>query len=1707
MNNDTTTIEKKEPLPLESLAPLSEQNAAREKEKGLYWNRLLTGNLATVPLEVRRKAGADNEAEPAEIRDYRLASNINRSWVVDHKGMSREQVQAAWPELRLNMAKELGVDDDEQELYAALSIQQEEEPRRRQVRDLYQEAYGSSLRGENKPLPEDATHRRIWELAREEAESEREEYMPLAEALSAGWTALKSMESDVFPVPDMFAGGAGLMQAVDALADMEPAERAKVYEVARSLESTRQLDDGTLNLGRGMLRRVRRGVADLRHSLVQGIGHMGTALTKAAGETLDSETLQSGAEYMDKRLRTLDELRRVAQGEVYPVKLGDDSSFAEELALDAAGAAPGAALAFMGGAGFGALTLAGTGAAVAEARHRSPEGRQELQTAAGIVGGALQAGIYMGMSRLGAQMLDRSINHFLKARNAGLKGYSLAALNTLSTLTAENAKLLLAGKAAQVAELGMQELAARVDRVASNIAWEAYGDNILDIETNMREAAMNLPFILIAAGRAALHHFRSPDIVLQNRPLLAEWGVDDALLRRIMEAPDSQTRTKLLRDTFRGSRRWGGAGSLEECVRALRLLNTDYQTDFKNEQVVRQFLNLPAGKNMELRPPESVQTIAQKMKVQDPEILKRKDCVDYMRLWDEWNQKGQGDWWREEANFNERLTRYAMMRAYPKSQVPPEYRLDGYYNPHQVQVVQLLRKDLQTEIVSLSYRLLMNMESLSSLTHTYQSAGHAREHTEKRRCRFISKVCEAVERRMLGEDPKTIFAEFNQWLITQYDNLRRVPGYDSHWMQEAEKQRLLDIADKRIKKQRLNNWKSHPELKKFYAISMGAQACAETLAELIPHCADFQQLLTQGYSPEHVVPHLLGLDFAGQLDAATWKPQALDPATRNMADYEIRLAQNSELCNRYMQLSGHSLESTPDGQGGQLWRLPRPDGSDSEWFATAEEAINSLAGNVKNLFLPMGEGMLYKNIEKAYRYDAFGKLVFHQSLMYRLPQRAISLFDHMGRTAAEDLRQQWLGNATQYALGLEFAPDKDNWFRYKGKRLQYGIKEMKKSNDAFLLTQRKVETPYSMIKSRFFVYWHRLLSSGWVAPEDVADALVQAGEITRKKRNEVIAQGQPRRIYWKNKPGAERRRLQRRYPDGMLPGNIHVVNSFLARRMSQLNMLYLLSDLQQAQLPPSVREWFYSSAFCQVHREKKERYTKGPVGRENRTTAEVIQGFIPRVQEIRKLRESEKGLKLSELMREAYQPSDARRYEQGWCFAVGGASAFRSAGQSFWNLLEDPARGWQLLTPAERSELHNAIRDICGERSPEAALQELSDVLREYPGLRAYSADIRLGGQVKRMEFTPSGFPEGAALARDVVMPEAQMKHPHIVKNGFTVDEHASLPAEWAQDARVLPALQLQSELRRQVSAAPYTDEEGIWWKQERYGGVDGKYPPGLDNRWTPEPGLESFMNFFARVAELGHAYGAKGQLNVCGVSMGGIRPGELDMEQLRHVTVYRTYRMPELQVRLMPGEPNAANPYQRKPYIVHSADGVPLFPKRMAHSREEIMQSFAPLNTFKSDLERAYDYYTNRHRRRKQVDDYLKELLDRRAASAEAWYEANESSISNAELFMQLFQDNRVSYHLEGKDPTRLTRGEALVAELSRLMLLAEYGVEREAHVAQLVEFCGRVNSSREDKQLLHAALYRIVSPEPDRLKKEELPRDEEDRNLDLSPEDAEYY
>ena len=71
--------------------------------------------------------------------------------------------------------------------------------------------------------------------------------------------------------------------------------------------------------------------------------------------------------------------------------------------------------------------------------------------------------------------------------------------------------------------------------------------------------------------------------------------------------------------------------------------------------------------------------------------------------------------------------------------------------------------------------------------------------------------------------------------------------------------------------------------------------------------------------------------------------------------------------------------------------------------------------------------------------------------------------------------------------------------------------------------------------------------------------------------------------------------------------------------------------------------------------------------------------------------------------------------------------------------------------------------------------------------------------------------------------------------------------------------------------------------------------------------------------------------------------------------------------------------------------------------------------------------------------------------------------------------------------------------------MLLAEFGTNREQNVQELVNFCSKLRTSQQDKELLQTVLHRVVSPEPNRLRDIERLIPEDDGENEPSDDDAE--
>ena len=794
-----------DPQPAEADMP-----ATTEEEKERYWQRVLTGNPETVPADVIRQACADDPAVPEEENTYDLLTGINRSWYADHHPEeSREELLLRWADVRRSLAEELNVANDEREVFTALADEKPMEERRRLARETYGRAYLAALHGEARPepspgvSPEDREHlQNICRRAEQDAEEKMARVRPLVDVVADGMDAFIATEQEVAPPLSLRVYGdkMRLMEACYRLAEMPQEDRELLYYMAADKLRKRVKPDSAEPEGflSTAARSYRRGFTDIGTGLAQGLGHIGVATGRRLGHFLDLPSVNAAADTAEGGLRVLDEIREAAQQDVLPLDLGEGAGLAEQYFVEAMGNVPAAALALCGGVGFGVLGLSGMGQSVSEARRRAPENSQELQLAAGAVGGCVQAGICALMGRVGGKLLEQNLTAFARAHGRGIGAYSLAALRTSGGVAAEGGKMLAAVRLGQAAEQGAQELAAQAEQRASNINWQEFGDNLTDIEANMREAAVNLPFVLMGAGKASLHHFRCRRQLLDPQGGAGEWGLKPEELARIAAEPDALRSSEMMREAIRRTPRWNSAQKLLPLARrALNLLNTHQFRPAYSTGELCDFLGMPASFG------EGVNPAA-------PAPARRSLSA---RL-------AQNDEWTALARPGEAL--------HLPAQLPP---------PEKPRACEAAVKQAAEDLQMLAYRRILGAQADGELAAGEAAAGKS----ELMRRELPDAVSRALVRCAQGELPAYALRDLEGELLGEPSGLhptarryllRRMAAYSDFAATGAE-----------------------PQMAKQLAV-LGARRWAESLYYLLPRCPAFQELLVSGRSPAQAFAEL-----------------------------------------------------------------------------------------------------------------------------------------------------------------------------------------------------------------------------------------------------------------------------------------------------------------------------------------------------------------------------------------------------------------------------------------------------------------------------------------------------------------------------------------------------------------------------------------------------------------------------------------------------------------------------------------------------------------------------------------------------------------------------------------------------------------------------------------------------------------------------------
>ncbi|MGN0875323.1 MAG: hypothetical protein ACI4OZ_09070 [Akkermansia sp.] len=794
-----------DPQPAEADMP-----ATTEEEKERYWQRVLTGNPETVPADVIRQACADDPAVPEEENTYDLLTGINRSWYADHHPEeSREELLLRWADVRRSLAEELNVANDEREVFTALADEKPMEERRNLARETYGRAYLAALHGEARPepspevSPEDREHlQNIYRRAEQDAEEKMARVRPLVDVVADGMDAFIATEQEVAPPLSLRVYGdkMRLMEACYRLAEMPQEDRELLYYMAAAKLRKRVKPDSAEPEGflSTAARSYKRGFTDIGTGLAQGLGHIGVATGRRLGHFLDLPSVNAAADTAEGGLRVLDEIREAAQQDVLPLDLGEGAGLAEQYFVEAMGNVPAAALALCGGVGFGVLGLSGMGQSVSEARRRAPENSQELQLAAGAVGGCVQAGICALMGRVGGKLLEQNLTAFARAHGRGIGAYSLAALRTSGGVAAESGKMLAAVRLGQAAEQGAQELAAQAEQRASNINWQEFGDNLTDIEANMREAAVNLPFVLMGAGKASLHHFRCRRQLLDPQGGAGEWGLKPEELARIAAEPDALRSSEMMREAIRRTPRWNSAQKLLPLARrALNLLNTQQFRPAYSTGELCDFLGMPASFG------EGVNPAA-------PAPARRSLSA---RL-------AQNDEWTALARPGEAL--------HLPAQLPP---------PEKPRACEAAVKQAAEDLQMLAYRRILGAQADGELAAGEAAAGKS----ELMRRELPDAVSRALVRCAQGELPAYALRDLEGELLGEPTGLhptarryllRRMAAYSDFAATGAE-----------------------PQMAKQLAV-LGARRWAESLYYLLPRCPAFQELLVSGRSPAQAFAEL-----------------------------------------------------------------------------------------------------------------------------------------------------------------------------------------------------------------------------------------------------------------------------------------------------------------------------------------------------------------------------------------------------------------------------------------------------------------------------------------------------------------------------------------------------------------------------------------------------------------------------------------------------------------------------------------------------------------------------------------------------------------------------------------------------------------------------------------------------------------------------------
>lgn len=1556
----------------------SPEHVAAAKEE--YWNSVLTGDVMTIPREVRQRAEALYPAGTADRE--RIAACVMQSWVADSGEIPRERIRRDWKSIREQVARQYGASGkSDDELFVAVSMHNQVRLSQRETLfELYQEEYDRTLAG-NGTAPDERKREAVsaWpeglqavaqQLKGRAVSDALDDRNRLADAAGIVRRGLEGLVAHEAPAPEGFpavqanrkavAGIPDVVRAVDCLASLGEEDRRKVFRMMapflRSQPAFRDALEGAL----------KRGAAEAAENVAQ-LAVNGAAWILPEGRE---------KELLDRYSRSFEELRNFARLEFAPLRGGKDAPWFREMLVDMAQQGASTALAFGGPAGLGVLMAGETGRHMADARRMNPDGIFDAQMGGAVVSGGMNTLLSFGMTKLGQRMLGQGMRAFRAMRSAS--GNMGAVLSRTGAVAADAVKMAAENKLMELTPMVAQEgVGALTDR-ESGVDWEGWKDRQASVDDQLREAAMMMPFLLIGAGKVSLHHFRHAGTLLGNGAPLKVFGIPDEAAARILREKDVRRAGELLQKSLRDSPLWGSLYISRKALEWSRALDEGGEPFLRTEQDVRDFLELLSPvrtKPWKMRDFPESEAVLKKLFPHPAHAAARTKWLlraglprvgeaavaDGRRVYEAEAAPGvemrrtQARNSVEEAlsSWYEALCRMeeedlGLARNRNGREIPWRLRNAADYD---MQADALRRAFVEDRLKKRAYRPY-RMLLLAYPEAAGRGAGFSGTDwdavTVEMDHRTRANVYEGVMERVHGASHEEVSGHVALRLWESFCRDEGSCAKARRWLEEGSA--LLNAPDllagasgseglaaalSRMSGMMaaLGDRERHgvsPELREMNRMVWGTQADVNSLYHVLPNMKEFDVHVGRGYTPVESYGRLLSRFLEVKPEHVARYATVLD-APRLHAGPEQAVPPvypgTRKAVENLSRLTPRLFQSTRGSQGGErLWRVKYPNGKWSAWHPSQEAAGADLMANVSMMFSPACTAKM--DLIRSWEWHARSGHPEWDTNYLRLTagledaqgRRLSCLYDSLTAMAVADMLKA--GYGVRGAVGSGDRLEVTGRGRVAAETLMSrdALRERMEIHGKYVgdVQRLGVDADNQPVPSAKGLVMHRLRLHNTDNPLALIEDKAEVVWDRLMRTDQLSPQGAWEML----------KRLGRVPRRRALSGETELIEE-----LSQLSKEYFFAHLDHEAVPETVASW--------------ARYGAASPDR----APEPLEELVRRAGLLKKtLKEGAENAEFMGMLRETVGMDDRIRAERAW--DAGGGEVRLSMMERYAHSL---MTGRLLFTTPDhvKRDLMRSLSALDGygggavrrmERLAEHRMAELSRALQVFPQLNSWRPDPERPGLYLHLVKRPFKARKGILRAKDVSLeameeplPEPVLEVPLYVEEDFSVRRGVPAPAAWRNRREIVRAVETLDVVRRDFAGRPEAAESGVIWRGRTYRIDSGTAPEGVTPAWSRELPLDEAVSLIdvldRRQEEM----------------RGGMLPFLPDPEEARamyaNCVIYRDPDDPGHTVRLMPGIPESPVRQARAPYVVHAWNGVYLDSRGLPAASER--DSYIPLECF----------------------------------------------------------------------------------------------------------------------------------------------------------------